>query len=126
MPGQYKCKGRVYMRGIIFLFALIAGLYVCSPVFAASPSGAVSGSEKKAILSVAKCYPPTCKVVKIRVIGKYAAVFTKCLKKDCESDTDYLKKVGNKWISVDSGTGITPDDLIGYGFPRRVAHDLCR
>jgi len=100
---------------VIFLLA-----FSCNMAFAAN--------EKEAILhAVTKDCPPSwCKPKIEKIINRYATVLFICKKKDCENDTAYLKKAGNKWTLVEQGTGISPDDLINQGFPVNIANELAQ
>lgn len=93
------------------------------------PASASLSTDKDAILrAVTKnCTPDWCKPTNLVIIeGRYATVDLICKRRDCESDTAYLMKVGEKWIIKDQGTGLAPDDLIEYGFPRRVVKKIFR
>lgn len=83
-------------------------------------------SENDAILRAVanQCTPDWCTPRIGTVLGEYATVGFGCKKQDCESAIAYLKKTGGNWIIVDQGTGITPDDLVEYGFPADVANEL--
>lgn len=85
-----------------------------------------TASEKKAILKAIEndCTPNWCKPIINDVLGDYASVGFACKKENCEGSLAFLKKSGTGWILVDQGTGIQPEDLIGYGFPPDVAHAL--
>ena len=84
------------------------------------PASAGLQADREAILrAVAKdCAPNWCKPTNLRVMeGRYATIDLICKRRDCESDTAYLMKIGETWIVKDQGTGLAPDDLIEYGFP---------
>ncbi|RKT37999.1 SH3 domain-containing protein [Thiocapsa rosea] len=87
---------------------------------------AVDPSVERAILrAVAEdCTPDWCRASVEQVMGRYATVFMMCTLQACENATAYLKKEGNTWVLVDHGTGITHEDLIGYGFPSSVVDAL--
>lgn len=60
-----------------------------------------------------------------RVIdNKYASVSIIPISKDYETDVAYLKKINGKWVYVDQGTGIDPEDLVRNGIPVKVAEKI--
>lgn len=85
-----------------------------------------SDADQRAILSMlqAVCTPDWCRPSVDRVMGRYATGFMECTKQNCESATAYFMKKGGTWELVDYGTGISTEDLIGYGFPADVARTL--
>lgn len=91
-------------------------------------TSAHAADESVAILqAVAKdCPPPRCEARLGAVMeGKYAKVILVNKTGVGEpADFGYLKKAGNRWLLVDIGTGITPDNLIESGFPAHVANEL--
>lgn len=93
-------------------------------------SGAISGETDAILRTVANsdACPPSYGRPKIgKVIGKYATAICICKKEpDCDNATAYLKKVDNRWVLVDHGTGIFPENLISYGFPKNIAYALTR
>lgn len=93
------------------------------------PASAGLQADREAILrAVAKDCPPNwCKPINLSIMeGRYATIDFICKRRDCESDTAYLMKIGGTWIIKDQGTGLAPDDLIEYGFPPRVVKKIFR
>ena len=91
-------------------------------------TAAVDPTEERAILRAVAddCTPDWCRASVEQVMGRYATVFMMCTLPACENATAYLKKEGDTWVLVDHGTGITHEDLIGYGFPSSVVDALMR
>jgi hypothetical protein len=85
-----------------------------------------SGQPRSVLQAVsASCPRAWCRPDTPRIEGDFAAVGLRCLKPNCENDTAYLRRGPGGWEMVDQGTGLTPDDLVGYGFPRDIANRLC-
>jgi len=59
-----------------------------------------------------------------QVIDDFASVLFGCTQPNCESAIAYLKRTNGRWALVDYGTGLSPEDLVGYGFPADVARAL--
>lgn len=60
-----------------------------------------------------------------KVIGSDATVLIIPYQKNrFETDIAYLKKVGGRWIWVNQGTGIMPEDLVEDGIPLHIAKKL--
>jgi len=71
-----------------------------------------------------ECTPNWCKAEVDQIIGDFATVLFRCLKPNCEGAIAFLRREKGRWTLVDYGTGLTPDDLVGYGFPRDVVRHL--
>lgn len=76
--------------------------------------GAVSGA----------CPADWCEAAVDKVIGGYASVLLHCKKPNCDSILAFLKRSKGEWTLVDFGSGLTAEDLVGYGFPADVAEQL--
>ena len=48
----------------------------------------------------------------------------KCKRPDCDNAVAFLRHTEGRWVLVEYGSGVTPEDLIDYGFPAEVAHQL--
>ena len=70
------------------------------------------------------CTPAWCDASVEKLIGGYASVLLTCKKRDCESAVGFLMRRGGRWTLIDYGTGLTPQDLVGHGFPSDVARHL--
>jgi len=70
------------------------------------------------------CTRAWCEASVEKLIGDYASVLLACTKQDCESAIAFLARKKGRWTLVDYGTGLTPQDLVGYGFPPDVARHL--
>ena len=85
-----------------------------------------TGGHGEILSAVAGACPKDwCEASVERVLGGYASVLFRCRKTNCENAIGYLKRQSNgDWTLVDYGTGLTPNELVGYGFPVDVATPL--
>jgi hypothetical protein len=85
----------------------------------------VAGSEGEILRAVAGACPADwCEASVEKVIGGYASVLLHCKKPNCDSILAFLKRSKGQWTLVDYGSGLTAEDLVGYGFPADVAEQL--
>lgn len=70
------------------------------------------------------CRTGSCIASVEQVLDDYASVLFRCTQPNCESAIAYLKRTNDRWALVDYGTGLSPEDLVGYGFPADVARAL--
>jgi hypothetical protein len=119
-----------YLSVFALVIVLLCGSIPTNDIFpdvnSAYGAQTPSPADRDAILRaiVKKCPAQWCNPEIVEIIGEYASVIFWCKKKNCENDTAFLKKVKNKWILVEQGTGIEPDDLKKHGFPGNIANKL--
>jgi len=70
------------------------------------------------------CPADWCEASVDKVVGGYASVLLHCKKPNCDSILAFLKRSKGEWTLVDYGSGLTAEDLVGYGFPADVAEQL--
>jgi hypothetical protein len=59
-----------------------------------------------------------------KVRDGYAALSFKCTKEDCEGARAFAKRVNGRWSLATYGTGLTPQDLMDFGFPAGIAEEF--
>lgn len=84
-----------------------------------------AGADGEILRAVAGACPADwCEASVDKVLGGYASVLLHCKKPNCDSILAFLKRSKGEWTLVDYGSGLTAEDLVGYGFPADVAERL--
>ena len=85
-----------------------------------------TASGDQAILGAvaSACRPDWCTPSIEQVRGNYASVLFRCTRPNCENAIAFLQRSNGRWTLVDYGTGLSPEDLVDYGFPADVARAL--